>query len=544
MTEVSNTYASASGIESTREGDVVSLSASQTRPVKYRGKIIKNGFVLRTALQTLGKVLWSRDVWVHHADPTAVALDPVVTIHPDRLTFEAFSQDQSAYGALIVDRGMFSEEGDTVPGSTNVEMTAWLISALGEVRSSRETWLKISPDGTDLRLMGTGGRLDRKADVPDAWVKGFLKVQACMASAGSRLSVRPVDFAKTLAILHSNKALVAARAMRFVCEPGHDAKLVLEPWELEVPLKGATHSFKTAKTMRVWGRRRLKLLEYLLPYAQQVDVCFRGRSLPTFYAVKLPGMTFVLGVTGWSGADAPVQGSLDLMAAGVGADDHTTGRAFETLSMWQRISIEKMAHALGVNKSLAARALERLCRVGRAMYDLESREFRLRELFAHPIDEASFYPHDARVIKALTYVEKGRVTIHDVGMVETRRTRKVTTPDGRQVRDLVTREWDVRGKVGSQSDGVEVMVDDSGRLTFGRCVCGFYRENLLAKGPCEHMLALLKASEARREDLPTNVENEGMKHYAVPKMAKAAAGPAAPVEKEDEGAPGDEDDDE
>jgi hypothetical protein len=535
MTVISNTYATPSGIEATRERDVISLAASAARPITFRGKIIRHGFVFRTALQALGKVLWSRDVWMNHTDPMAAALDPTVTVHPDRVIFEAFSQDMSAYGALIVDRDVFAEEGQVTLGTTNVEMTAWLVGALGDVRSSRETWLKISPEGTDLRVTGTGGRLDRKVDVPDVWIKGFLQVQGCMAMPGTRMAVRPVDFARTLELLHANKAAVSARAMRFVLEPGQEAKLVLEPWELEVALKGATHAHKHKRSVRVWGRRRLKLMEYLLPYAKGVDVCLRGRGMPSFYSVKLPGMTFVLGVTGWGSENPVMRGSLDLLTPGLGADDHTTNKARETLTMWQRISEDKLAQTLGVSRSSAGRALERLCRQGRAMYDLEAREYRHRELFAGAIDEAAFFEEDARAIKALGYVEKGRVQVYGVGMKETRRTKRINTPDGKQVRDLVTRDWDVKGKVGTHSDGVEVIVDDFGHLTFGRCMCSFYRENLLIKGPCEHMLALIKASEGARPDLPTNVDSEGVKHMAMPRSVAETGGPAGPApDKEDD----------
>ena len=46
-----------------------------------------------------------------------------------------------------------------------------------------------------------------------------------------------------------------------------------------------------------WGRRRLNLIEPLLPFATSVDIYLKGRGLPSFYAVKLPDMTFVLGLS-------------------------------------------------------------------------------------------------------------------------------------------------------------------------------------------------------------------------------------------------------
>jgi len=39
-------------------------------------------------------------------------------------------------------------------------------------------------------------------------------------------------------ILRFTKAKVSPRAMRYEFEPGQDARLVLEPWEQRIPLRG------------------------------------------------------------------------------------------------------------------------------------------------------------------------------------------------------------------------------------------------------------------------------------------------------------------
>ncbi len=108
-------------------------------------------------------------------------LDPVITVHPDRVFFEAFSQDQSVYAALIVDPAIFEVQGEPVTGTTNIDFTAWLWGALGEMRSGRRTTFGIGPEGFEVATQHAGGRFERKVDLPDAWVRGFLQVQAAMA---------------------------------------------------------------------------------------------------------------------------------------------------------------------------------------------------------------------------------------------------------------------------------------------------------------------------------------------------------------------------
>ena len=121
--------------------------------------------------------------------------------------------------------------------------------------------------------------------MPENWVRGFLQVQAAMAMPGTRLDVQPIDLLAAIRFLRYTKARLSPRALRYEFDPGQDARLVLEPWEHVVPLAGATHNYAERKVTRVWGRRRLKLIEGLLPFAESVQIYLKGRALPSFYAV-------------------------------------------------------------------------------------------------------------------------------------------------------------------------------------------------------------------------------------------------------------------
>ena len=76
---------------------------------------------------------------------------------------------------------------------------------------------------------------------------------------------------------------------------------------------------------------------------------------------------------------------------------------------------------------------------------------------------------------------------------------RLKSPDGRQHREVTLRDWRVTGAV-SDIDQVEVVVNDTGRIILGGCGCDFFREHLLNQGPCEHILALYRASESQRTD--------------------------------------------
>jgi predicted nucleic acid-binding Zn finger protein len=36
-------------------------------------------------------------------------------------------------------------------------------------------------------------------------------------------------------------------------------------------------------------------------------------------------------------------------------------------------------------------------------------------------------------------------------------------------------------------------VDDEGRIRFGQCQCQFFKDNIMSRGPCEHILAVRSA---------------------------------------------------
>ena len=502
MIPVFVSYATPSAFESGRDRTLIGMAANARRPVRFHGRVVRNTMLLRFALRALGEAVWSNDTWMSD-DEYASLLDPVITVHPDRIFFEAFSQDQSTYAMVIVDPTLFETDGEVRTGTTNVDFTAWLWAAMAELRSSRETWLRIDPGGFDVQTTGSGGRFEEKVDLPDSWVRGFLQLQAAMAMRGTRLTVRPVDLLSAIRYLRYTKAKVSPRALRYEFMPGEDARIVLEPWEHVVPLRGAEHNYDEPRTIRTWGRRRLKLIEPLLPFAESVDIYLKGRALPTFYAVKLPGITFVLGLSGWTGHRWTETGSFDLLSDTRGADQALLARVHTHLSTHYTARVHSLADRLGEAPEIVATALEQLCRQGRAVYDVETRGFRHRELFEEPIDEAKLYPPDARRESARALLESGSVRVTTCEPQEKRKVKKFKTPDGPQVREIIHREWRVEGSAGEQN-AVSIVLNDLGRIVFGTCCCGFFRENLMNKGPCEHMVALLHGSAESRKDLPTS----------------------------------------
>lgn len=495
-------YASPSVFTSERDRALLGMSANARRPVRFHGRIMRNIPLFRFTLRALGEAIWSNDTWLSRGEMMSWILDPVITVHPDRIFFEAFSQDQSVYAMVIANPEMFATQGEVITGTTNVDFTAWLWGALNELRSSRETWLRVGAEGFEVKTKNSGGRFEQKVELPESWVRGFLQVSSAMAMPGTRITVKPADLLAAIRFLRYTKAKLSPRALRYEFVPGEDARIVLEPWEHVVRLRGAEHHYTEPRSIRTWGRRRLNLIEPLLPFATSVDIYLKGRGLPSFYVVKLPDLTFVLGLSGWSEQNWTDSGSFDLLSNSAPVDGNLLDQVHAQLVARTHASPKELAEALGQKPDSIWRACERLCRQGRAIFDVESRDFRHRELFEQTIDEAKLFPPDQRLERARELLASNAVPFARCEPQETRKTKKLKTPDGPITRELVYRDWRVTGSVGTEK--TEIVVGDSGRIIFGVCSCSFFQENLLGKGPCEHMIALFQASADGRKDLPTS----------------------------------------
>ncbi|MEZ5325086.1 MAG: SWIM zinc finger family protein [Verrucomicrobiales bacterium] len=490
-------YASTSALRSTRNATDVRVATALNRQLRFHGRVVKHLFPLRIALRALGEAIWSQDDWLASAD----ILDPVITVHSDQILLEAFSRDGSAYASLAVDPDIFETAGTVTFGTTNIDFSTWLWGALAEMRSSRDTWFHIGPDGMEVATTGGGSRFQPKVDVPDAWVRGFLEVQAAMAMPGTRFTARPVDLLAVIRFLRYNKAKLSPRALRYLFLPDEPVAVYLEPWEEKIVFKGSSHSYSEEHSVRQWGRRRLRVIEPLLPCADNVRVYLKGRARPSFFVVQLPGMKFTLGISDASSNQGWMKSGHSLGARFVArqCDD-----ARKLLIERTTASSREVAEVLSVERRDAENALIDLCRRGEAVYELETRQFRHRQLFSEPIDLAAMFPPDIRSERAAELLAGGSVRIRSLEPSETRKFRKLKTPSGTIEREVIHRDWVVAGSMDGQ-DSVEITISDSGRIIFGRCGCDHFRENLLNHGPCEHMLALFESSADACKNLPTSV---------------------------------------
>lgn len=403
-----------------------------------------------------------KDAWI--------VLDPVITVHPDEVFFECFSQDESSYGKLSCSYNVFTELNEFQCGTTNIDYSAALYGEFQKIRGYKDTEFRIDPSGFEARTTHEEVYKEVKIDLPDSWVRGFLQVSAAMTLPATVFELHPMDVFSLCQYLRRFKEKEGPRALRFILEPGKPVRLVMEPWYEVLTFHRSIYTGAEDKTIRIWGRRRLTILERLIPVAKSFKVVLLGAGLPSFFLADLGDMTFTLGLSGWTNNDWSRAGNFDLMAPRGHVDLLTKQKVFSALRENWLDTSDHLAQKLALDPAVVSAALTAYTQAGRVVYDLNLGVYRVRELTREPLDFSALRFASEQEKLANEYIEQGKI--------------KIST---RIENDTLY----ITGKVKSKTETFNTLavIDKDQRLTDGSCDCSFYGTNKLKKGPCEHILA-------------------------------------------------------
>lgn len=399
--------------------------------------------------------------------------DPVITVHPDEVFFECFSKDESSYARLGAGFEVFKNVGEFSCGTTNVDYSRALYDEFQRVRSYKTTTLDVDPSGFEVETAGSAAHKEVKIDLPDSWVRGFLQVNSAMALPTVSFELDPMDLHNICFVLERHRETTGPRSMRYHLDPGEPVRIVFEPWGIEVSCPRSRYTGATSETIRVWGRRRLLTLERLVPVARSVTVHLLGTGMPSFYVVDLGDMSFTLGLSGWTANDWASAASFELLAPRATVDKATASRVFDGLRETLYESPDALAARLGLDRSAVLAALGEYTQAGRAMFDLNKRVYRHRELSREPLPIDALRFASPREQSASQIVAAGGVAIVE-------RTRDAAGT------------LSVLGAVGEggRSFSATLTTDTDERILRADCTCNWHQQNGLRKGPCEHILAL------------------------------------------------------
>jgi predicted nucleic acid-binding Zn finger protein len=283
----------------------------------------------------------------------------------------------------------------------------------------------------------------------------------------------PLDVYNICLTLRRRKERQGPRSMRYLLKPDEPVKILFEPWNVELVCARTRYEGKEAHEIRVWGRRRLLILERLLSVARKFTVHLLGSGQPSFYVADLGEMNFTLGLSGWTANDWSKAGNFDLLAPRAEVDSATQRRVFEALRENWRETPAALAGRLKLDRKQVLGALAAYTQAGRAIYDLNRGVYRVRELSREPLPLENLRFANEREASAARFLAEKAVTLR----------RREAKQNGALEFAGTVREKD-------KSFDVSLVLDADEKLENAQCGCNFFLMNKLYKGPCEHILAL------------------------------------------------------
>ncbi len=456
-------------------------------PVFFEGAL-RDALSVRDALLCLHDVVESDfDTRLSAADWDRI-LDPVATVARDQLFFEAFSQDESSYGRVAVRPGALHDIERWESGTTNVDFTPQLAGAIGAIRSGSQARFQVDPEAFAVQTDGAKHR-EKKVKLPPSWLRGFLNVQSAMTGELASFELGRADARNLLAWLKTHKEKFGPRALVFKLKPGQKVGVVFEPWNHKMVLPTSTYHGERELEVRVFGRRRLFLLNRILPKTKRLRVFLSGSGLPSFWLADLnDDVQFQLAISGWTTRPFAASG-LHLSESQAPLSPELLRQSRDCLRADETLDAETLTRLLNSAPSDAKRALSMLCAQGQAMFDLDARAYRKREVVDVPLDDLGITPDPKRLAGARALVAGGKVHI-----------------EGEESSIFSTQ---IRGRVAGSSGDYQtsVTLDSEGKIVDGDCECAWFSHNALRGGPCKHILGLREAVSGAATDVAAKEED-------------------------------------
>ncbi len=494
-------YAAASQAVVSGDRTALYLAPDLNRPPINLQARIKDVLPFRDAMLALRDCIVS-ELYVSAQEIQDRAHDPVITVATDRVFFEAFSRDESTYGRLSLTPEALTDVVAWQPGCTNIDFSDSLRQGLQQMRSSRPAYLHVQRQGVTMAVSDRTIQEQRIA-LPDGWVQGFLEVQSALRLPAVTLTVHPQDLRNLLTYLRQRKATLSPRSLRVHLAPGEPPEVTVEPWNQVFRWERSRHAATQTTEIKLWGRRRLLVLDKILPHLRQVQVWLQGTGLPSFWMADLGNLTFLLGLSAWTARDWTTTEQYHLFQPTAPLTDQQRQQLLALLHDQPALTRPELTLALGWTDAQAIAGLNHLCLQGRVLFAPETGRYYARDLFPEvppPPPSVSQREQDAARL-----VRQGHVTINapsDPSFPSLDQMERAMPPTTETTQATETNQQ-VYGTVNGKGGMYQVMaaIATDGSLAGGRCDCPFFARFSLQRGPCKHLIALkLQWLAASRRD--------------------------------------------
>ena len=408
--------------------------------------------------------------WLYDQNRQAwIQLDPIVSVQDDATFFEGFSVDESVYGRVRLAHASLESADAITPGTTNIDFGVLLEREFSRIRSYSPMELTVGAQAVQVET-SVGSAVEKKIDLPESWVRGLVEVQSALMLSPVTLQLSPAFVADIVAHLEAEKEKHGPRSLKFHLTPNEPVSVEIEPWGTVVIDHSSKYTGTRAEEIRVWGRRRLLILKNILPDTTSISVRLLGSGMPSFWTVNVEDVELTIGLSGWTALDWAGRARFSALMPSANVSAQLLTRVAALLKSAGRMSPTQSASAAEVTEVEARGALQKLCMLGKAMFDPDTASFRWRELFPEfDLTKLSVPALEER--KGIDLHASGAVTVQDDFLEGGRRKRMASVLD---TTDRTT----------------TLETDTDGRVTYAECTCGYFRANKLREGPCRHIVAL------------------------------------------------------
>lgn len=365
--------------------------------------------------------------------------DPIVTAGNEKIRFEGFSHCAGVYARVDVLPGGYDGEFPE-NGTTNVDFNQSMISALSRINRNEQVLLSVGKKEVSIQ-QGDQKTVERKVPLPVKWIKALTTVQLYLSEAEKQFSFNRMQSLQLFQSIPAGKP----RADYYLVVRGN--KPMFSP-------------VKSANAICVGGVQRLKLIEPLLAFADELKVFPHPNMQSTTWQLYFGSVRFSLSISrdawrGFSGEGAALESLIeDVPAKWIDALDKYSyaNQVFNPtmLAVEEGLDLKKVDNITG-----------RLSAMGLLGFDLDENNFFYRRL---PFKLNRILSLNPRMKDAEKLLEEKKVVI-------------ISKADGRV-------EASVAG-----SGVMHSVVLEEGRE---RCTCTWYSRNQGERGPCKHVLAVKK----------------------------------------------------
>ena len=439
-------------------------------------------------------------------------LDPVITVHPEDVFFECFSQDESSYGKLSCNYNIFSSIDDFECGTTNIDYTSALYDEFQKIRSYKKTTFGIDPGGFSVATEHEDLYREVKVDLPDTWVRGFLQVSASMEMESKHLRLHPFDLHKICLFLRKHKEIIGPRALRFSLTEGAPPIVYIEPWNTKFVCTNSQYLGHEHAEIRVWGRRRIHILERLIPIAKHFDLHLLGDGQPYFFIADLGDMTFTLGLSSWGANNFSSAAEFDLLAPREDVSLEKKETVFAALKKRWTATVSQLCTDTNLSKKEVASSLTSYIQAGRVVFDLAKDCYQARELSRETLNPSELICTSKEEQKARTIVNKKQIGPSSEQKIVVKRSKLDTTLEKvipAALQDLFAEEiqktetlFEITAPIQTHLGVVQtkLVIDEDGRIQLEKSECSCSHTH--NKTVCVHVLALriqMSIPEDKRE---------------------------------------------